>query len=376
MAEPFDLRTLQPDTVLIARAPGETRYALLADEIVLAVVHRRDVETQPGAVYFGRVRAPVPGTGAVFVDYGDKLPGVLAAKPALTEGAAVAVTVAVPPRPEKGASLKMVDLSIPEGAKIPALAAPAPEPVVDWCARYGATLRAVICQPLREAARVRALLGDEVPVESHSGPDLFAAFGVDEVIESALRPEVKLPSGGSIVIETTRAATTIDVNSGSADPAKANLEALHAAALELRRREISGHILIDVIPVKARAPLARVLTKVLAADTSPCQVAGFTPLGMLELTRQRMGLSLAEVLGDGGKLSIATVAYRVLRAAMRDGVTAGAGGVTITVAPDVAALLQGALARAVVEAREITKTEIRIEARAGFTREQVDIRTA
>ncbi len=372
-----DTRSPQPDTILVARSPGETRYALLADEVVLAVIHRRDGDVQPGAIYHGRVKAPVPGTGAVFVDYGEALPGVLHIKSPPPEGSAIGVTVTVPPRPGKGADLKAVKAVIAPGAKLPLLAAPAPEPVVEWMARYGAGIRAIICQPLREVARVRALLEADAPVESHSAEtDLFTAFGVEEAIEAALRPEVKLPSGGSIIIEHTQALTVIDVNSGAADPVRANFEAMTAIALELRRRNVAGHILIDIIPTKARAALPRILTKSLAADPNPAQVVGLTSLGLLEMTRQRMGLSLVDALMDKGELSAASVAYRALRSVVRAASKSGPPKWTLNVAPDVGALLQGPLTRAVNEARDLTKTEIQIVPRADFNREQIEVRPA
>jgi len=366
-----------PDTILVARSPGETRYALLGDETVLAVVHRRDAEVQPGAVYHGRIKAQVPGIGAVFVDYGDALPGVLHLKSPSPEGSTVAVVIAVPPRPGKGADLKPAkDAPVP-GAKVPALATPAPEPVVEWMARYGGAIRAIVCEPLREVARIRALLDDGAPVESHTtGLDLFAAFGVDEVIEMALRPEVKLRFGGSIIIEHTKALTVIDVNSGGAEPAQANAEAMQAVALELRRRNIAGHILIDAIPTKARGALPRLLGKALAGDPVPTQVVGLTARGLLEMTRQRMGLSLADALMDKGAVSAATVAYRALRLVVREAAKSGTPRWLVNVAPDVAAMLHGPLARAVGEARDLTKIEIQVVARTDFRREQMDVRPA
>lgn len=376
MSDDPEIRTHHPDTILVSRGPGETRYALLSEDISLAVVHRRDAEAQPGAIYHGRIRAPVPGTGAVFVDYGDALPGVVYVKPVPPEGSAISVTVSVPPRPGKGAELKPAKGDIASSAKLPLLVVPAPEPVMEWLARYGASIRAIICQPLREVARVRALLEDGAPVESYSDTDLFTAFGVDEAIEAALRPDVKLPSGGSIIIEPTRALTVIDVNSGGSDPARANAEAIQAAALELRRRNIAGHILIDIIPTKARAAVPRLMTKALAADPVPSQVVGLTPLGLLEMTRQRMGLSLSEALMDKGELSAATIAYRALREAVRTAAKSGVPQWVIHAAPDVAALLQGPLARAANEARDLTKTEIQIATRTAFRREQIEIRPA
>jgi ribonuclease G len=372
-----DVASLQPDTILVARAPGETRYALLTEDALLAVVHRRDVEIQPGAVYFGRVKAMVPGVGAVFVDVGDDLPGVLPVKTPPALGSAVAVTIAVPPRPGKGAELKLAKSAPPAGAKVAGLVEPAPEPVTEWFARYGMNIRAIICQPLREAARIRALLGDDASVESHAvSSDLFMAYGVDEAIEAALQPEVKLPSGGSLIIETTRALTAIDVNSGGADPMKANFEAIPAAALELRRRNIAGHIVIDIIPTKARAALPRLMTKALNADPIPAQVAGLTPLGMLELTRQRTGLSLAETLLERGVVSAPTMAYRALRAAVHRAGESGAGGLVISVAPDVAAALKGPLARALAEARDAVKAEVAVIVKPDARRDHMDIRPA
>lgn len=372
-----DTVSLQPDTILVARAPGETRYALLAEDALLAVVHRRDVDVQPGAVYHGRVTGTVPGVGAVFVDFGDALPGVMPVRVPPPQGSAVAVTVAVPPRPGKGADLKAAKSAVPTDARVPALVDAAPEPVAAWHARYGGLIRAVVCQPLREAARVRAVLGGNATVESHAAAsDVFAVYGVDEAIEAALRPVVKLPSGGSLVIETTQALTAIDVNSGGSDPARANFEAMHAAALELRRRNIAGHILLDLIPTKAGAALPRLMTKALAADPVPAQVAGLTPLGMLELTRQRTGLSLAETLLDRGVLSAPSVAYRALRAVVRAAGDAGAAGLVVEAAPDVAAVLHGPLSRALAEARDAIKAEIAVVARPGLSREQVDIRRA
>lgn len=366
-----------PDTILVARTPGETRYALCGDGALLAVVHRRNADVQPGAVYHARVRAAVPGMKAVFVDIGEALPGVLPVKTPLAEGAAVVVAVVVPPRPGKGAELSLVDREVPPGGvRPPVLAVPAPDPLTDWCERYGTGIKRIVCQPLSEATRVRALLGAAWEVEAEMTGDLFADEGVDEAIEMALQPEVKLPSGGSLIIEATQALTAIDVNAGSSDPVTANAESVPAVARELRLRNIAGHIVIDIIPAKARGALPRLLTKGLSADPVPAQVAGFTPLGLLELTRRRTDLSLAETLYDQGRLSAASVAYQVLRMASRATGMAGAAGLIVAVAPEVAALLQGPLAAALAEARDVLKAEIRIAARADARREQVDIRPA
>ena len=367
-----------PDTILISRSPGETRSALLAGQTLLAVTHRRDGEIQPGAVYLGRVGPRVPGIHAVFVHIGDALPGLLQTKPPWpAEGKTVAVKVMVPPRLGKGAVLSNAG-AVPAAAKVPAIVQVAPDPVAGWWALYRSSLRRIICAPRREAPRVQLLLGEAAPVETYTDEDdAFAAFAVDEAIEAALQPEVLLPCGGSLLIEATAAVTAIDVNSGPADPATANGEAIAAIALELRRRNIAGHIVVDVIPSGRRAALPRLLAKAVSDDPVPTQVAGLTPLGMIELTRQRLGLSLAETLLDHPpgvqRLSAASVAYRALRQAVRKAFAENSARLALATAPEVRALLQGPLQPALSEATDLIKGTLMVKARPDFGRERIDL---
>lgn len=362
-----------PETILVSRSPGETRYALLAGEVVVEVRHVRDAEVQPGAVYAARVGAKLPAGKAVFVEFGDALPGVLPVKDLPPQGAAVAVEVVVPARGEKGAEMKASAVTIPHDAKLPCLLQAAPEPAAVWAECYGNGIARVVAAPGTEAARLGKLLGRVVD-EHDDVTDLFAAFGVDHAIEAALDPVVPLPCGGSLIIESTAAAVTIDVNSGPAEQGVANIEAVAAAAAALRLRNIAGHILIDIIPTRSRKVLPPHLADALGADPVPARVAGVTPLGMLEMTRQRIGLSLAETLCDAhGRLSAATVAYRALRAALRQVFAAKTARVQITAAPEVIALLQGPLRAALSEAEKAVKGEITLAAHADFARDRVDI---
>ncbi len=350
-----------PDAILALRGPGETRFALLAGDEVVELAHRRDAEVQPGAVYVGRVGAGVPGVSAVFVDFGDALPGVMTLKGRPPpQGSAVAVSVTVPARADKGAELKASDAKVPEGVKAPALLTPAPDPAVAWWDCYKDGITRIVAAPKREAARLKALLGD-APVEDGNG-DFFAP--VDEAIDAALSAHVALPSGGSIVIEHTAAVTAIDVNSGSADPGTANTEALAAVAIELRRRNIAGHIVVDIIPTRRKVPLARQLGDAVSPDPIPTHVAGVTPLGMIEVVRRRVGLSLAEVLDD----DTAAASYKLLREAVAFAFQAKVGGIVATAAPEVVALLQGPLRAALDEARDTLKGEITLKARADLPR--------
>lgn len=351
-------------TIAVSRSPGERRAALLRDGSVVEIVHQRDAEVQPGAVYAGRVGARVPGIDAVFVAIDSGVPGVLKTKAPPPEGTAVAVSVVVPPRPGKGPELKAVNHSL-VGATPSVILAPAPDPVVTWWERYASHVQSVTCDASREANHLKELLGT-APITLHDGSDLFGDLGIDEAIEAALLPDVALPDGGSVIIETTAAVTAIDINSGASDPATANHAAMAVIARELRKRNLAGHFVVDVIPGKGTAALPRLLTKAVADDACPVRVVGTTPLGMIELTRQRLGLSLAEQLLDEGSLSAASVAYASLRQGVRHALREKSAHLTLTAAPDVVALLQGPLRPALNEAGEILKTEIKLVAAPSF----------
>ena len=66
-----------PNRILVSRGPGETRTALMADDSLVAIVHRRDILLQPGAVHFARVGLPAPNMPAVFMEIAGSLPALL-----------------------------------------------------------------------------------------------------------------------------------------------------------------------------------------------------------------------------------------------------------------------------------------------------------
>ncbi|MHB1207735.1 MAG: ribonuclease E/G [Rhodospirillaceae bacterium] len=364
-----------PDTILVSRGPGETRFALTAGDDLIEVVHQRDGLLQQGAAYFARIGAPVPHMPAVFVNLGGAAAGVLKVKrPFPNEGRGVAVTVVVPERAGKGAEVKLApDVAVPADGRA-GLLLRAFDPAAKWFAAYGEAIAEIVCGSRAEAARLKTLLGGDAPITVHDATsDLFAARGIDDAIEAALEPNVPLPCGGSLIIESTAAVIAIDVNAGGAEPDTANREALAAVALELRRRNLAGHIVVDTIPTRQRRTLPPLLDGLIAGDPAQVKVAGLTPLGMIELTRQRLGLSLAETLcGDDGRPSAVSIAHRVLRAAVRFGFTQNAAHVKAEVAADVAAVLAGSLASAREEAEAALKGGIRIEARADFPRRRCD----
>jgi ribonuclease G len=130
-------------------------------------------------------------------------------------------------------------------------------------------------------------------------PDAFEATGAAEQLDEALCREVALPGGGSLIIEPTAALTAIDVN-GAGRPLEVDLAAAREVARQLRLRRIGGIVVIDFVDLESKRDRARVdaaLREALAEDPAAVQLYPMSPLGLVELSRQRLGPSLAEQLG-------------------------------------------------------------------------------
>jgi ribonuclease E len=134
--------------------------------------------------------------------------------------------------------------------------------------------------------------------------DLFAAYRIDEQLTKALDRKVWLPSGGSLVIDTTEAMTVIDVNTGKftgqggnleQTVTRNNLEAAEEIVRQLRLRDVGGIIVIDFIDMvleSNRDLVLRRLIECLARDRTKHQVAEVTSLGLVQMTRKRVGSGL------------------------------------------------------------------------------------
>ena len=134
--------------------------------------------------------------------------------------------------------------------------------------------------------------------------DLFGAYRIDEQLAKALDRKVWLPSGGSLVIDTTEAMTVIDVNTGKftgqggnleQTVTRNNLEAAEEIVRQLRLRDIGGIIVIDFIDMvleSNRDLVLRRLIECLARDRTKHQVAEVTSLGLVQMTRKRVGSGL------------------------------------------------------------------------------------
>lgn len=143
-----------------------------------------------------------------------------------------------------------------------------------------------------------------------SNEDIFAAHRIDEQISKALDRKVFLPSGGSLVIDRTEAMTVVDVNTGKFTGSggnleetvtKNNLEAAEEVVRQLRLRDIGGIIVIDFIDMvleSNRDLVLRRLVECLGRDRTKHQVAEVTSLGLIQMTRKRMGTGLLEVFGE------------------------------------------------------------------------------
>lgn len=126
---------------------------------------------------------------------------------------------------------------------------------------------------------------------------LFDLYDASEVLEAALQPVVTLPGGASLLFGTAAGLSVIDIDSGPLPPEDVNRAAMPEIARQLRLRALSGHILVDVIPMRragAHAGAVAALKAAIAGDPTPTHVVGTTPLGMIEMTRDRLGPSLGE----------------------------------------------------------------------------------
>ena len=140
---------------------------------------------------------------------------------------------------------------------------------------------------------------------------ILEQFYIKQAIYDALKPKVKLISGGYIIIETNEALTVIDVNSGSFNKTDNSKEAIlrtnfYAAieiAQQLKIRNINGVIIIDFIDMHSQRDQLQLLehfSKFLKNDNAKPQIVQLSELGLVELTRRRRGQSLSEVFGSIG----------------------------------------------------------------------------
>ncbi|XIE86854.1 translation initiation factor IF-2 N-terminal domain-containing protein [Corynebacterium kroppenstedtii] len=142
--------------------------------------------------------------------------------------------------------------------------------------------------------------------DDHNGQDVFAHWGLDKQLKQALDRVVFLPSGGTLVIEKTEAMTVIDVNTGrftgsggnlEETVTRNNLEAADEIVRQMRLRDIGGMIVVDFIDMVLKENqelVLRRLSEALEKDRTRHQLGEVTSLGLVQITRKRLGKGLVE----------------------------------------------------------------------------------
>ncbi len=341
--------------ILIAPRPrGGTAAALLVDgrlEDLLIDPAPDDPAPRPGAIHRAVLGRPMKGLGGAIVDLGEGRAGFLRETRGLAAGRSALVQVTgwaeahkAPPVSRRLLVKGRLAILTPDapGRNIARAAPPESRPRLAVLAEkamagapdtLGLILRSAAADApddeiLAEVARLRGAVEDlaatgpaacllpapgaaeearrDWPDPGSGGildaPDAFDSHGIWEMIAELRDPAVTLPGGGRMFVEPTRALTAIDINTGSdlspAAALKANLAAARELPRQLRLRGLGGAILVDFAPL-AKAERSRVtdaLKAALARDGIETTIAGWTPLGNLELVRKRARRPLAELL--------------------------------------------------------------------------------
>ncbi|TXS89067.1 ribonuclease E [Parahaliea maris] len=206
---------------------------------------------------------------------------------------------------------------------------------------------------------------------------LFNRFQVESQIETAFQREVRLPSGGSIVIDPTEALVSIDINSARAtkgsdieDTAlQTNLEAADEIARQLRLRDMGGLVVIDFIDMLAARNQRAVENRMrdaLAIDRARVQVGRISRFGLLEMSRQRLRPSLGETsaivcprcTGQGTIRDTKSLALSILRLLEEEAIKERSAEIRGIVPVDVAAYLLNEKRQALSEIEQISRSRI------------------
>jgi len=213
------------------------------------------------------------------------------------------------------------------------------------------------------------LYQDEVP--------LFTRYQIETQIESAFQREVRLPSGGSVVIDHTEALTSIDINSARATKGadieetafNTNLEAADEIARQLRLRDLGGLFVIDFIdmtPPKHQREVENRLREALKQDRARVQVARISRFGLLEMSRQRLRPSLGEssqqvcprCKGRGAIRGVESLALSILRILEEEAMKDNTQRIMAQLPVSVATFLLNEKRRAILEMEQRQRVEI------------------
>ncbi len=221
---------------------------------------------------------------------------------------------------------------------------------------------------------------------------IFDLNAVEDEIQKALEHKVQLKSGGYLYIDQTEAMTTIDVNTGAfvghrnleETIFKTNLEAAQAIARQLRLRNLGGIIILDFIDMmdeEHKRQVLRALEKSLEADRAKHYICEVSPLGLVEMTRERTRESLEHILcepcptcaGRGSIKTRETACYEIFREIMREARQFEAQQFLVLASQEVVDMLLDEESTSVAELEEFIGKPVKLQVETHYTQEQFDV---
>ncbi len=248
------------------------------------------------------------------------------------------------------------------------------------------------CQSAVEFART--FIPDMVPrIEHYPGErPIFDLYSIEDEIQKALRHKVQLKSGGHLYIDQTEAMTTIDVNTGAfvghrnleETIFKTNLEAAQAIARQLRLRNLGGIIILDFIDMSEdehKRQVLRALEKAMETDRAKRHICEVSPLGLVEMTRERTRESLEHVLCEpcpscDGRGSIKTresICYEIFREILRQSRQFEARQFLVLASQGVVDMLLDEESTSVADLEVFIGKSIKLQIESLYTQEQFDV---
>ncbi|APC96424.1 Rne/Rng family ribonuclease [Francisella frigiditurris] len=208
---------------------------------------------------------------------------------------------------------------------------------------------------------------------------LFTSFSIDQQIENAYKREIRLPSGGSIAIDTTEALVAVDVNSSRSNKAedvettafKTNLEAAEEVARQLRIRDLGGLIIVDFIDMSFfpnRKQVEEKLMESLQQDKARIQMSRISKLGLVEISRQRLNASINESVmqkcprceGHGFIKTTQATALTILRKIRVEAIKEDTNEIRVQVPVDIAAYILNEKRESILEIERISNVKVMI----------------
>jgi len=240
---------------------------------------------------------------------------------------------------------------------------------------------------------VKFIPGMDQRIEHYPGErPIFDLYSIDDEIQKALESKVQLKSGGYLYIDQTESMTTIDVNTGAfvghrnleETIFKTNLEASQAIARQLRLRNLGGIIIIDFIDMhedEHKRQVLRALEKSMEADRARHQICEVSPLGLVEMTRERTRESLEHILcescpvcsGRGSLKTRQTTCYEIFRELIRESRQFEAEQFLILASQPVVAALLDEESDSLTELEAFIGKPIKLQVEAAYTQEQYDV---